>query len=73
MFDHSKECTVPLAECRSSRTALAMGLSWSPFRFSLRISDKIFCSTLVSSIPSRGVQFAHSTSGTVMKQEVESS
>ena len=51
MFDHSKECTVPLAECRSSCTALAIGSSWSPFQFPLHVSDKIFCSMPVSSTP----------------------
>jgi len=53
MFDHSEECTVPLAERQSSHAALAMGSSWSPFRFPLRMSDRIFCSTPVSSTPSR--------------------
>jgi len=53
MFDHSEECTVPLAELRSSRAALAMGSSWSPSWLPLRMSDKIFCSTPASSIPSR--------------------
>jgi len=52
MFNHSKECTVPLVEPRSSRAALAIGSSWSPFWFPLRMSDKIFCSTPVSSTPS---------------------
>jgi len=49
MFDHSKECTVPLAEFWSSRAALAMGSSWSPFQFPLQMSDRIFCSMPVSS------------------------
>jgi len=31
MFDHSEECTVLLAERRSSSAALAMGSSWSLF------------------------------------------
>ena len=53
MFDHSKECTVPLAECRSSRAALAMGSSWSLFWFPLRMLDKIFYSMPVSSTPSK--------------------
>jgi len=53
MFDHSEECTVPLAERRSSHAVLAMGFSWSLFRFPLRMSDRIFCSTPVSSTPSR--------------------
>jgi len=53
MFDHSEEWTALLAELRSSRAALAMGSSWSPFWFPLRMSDKIFCSTPVSSTPSR--------------------
>ena len=53
VFDHSEECTVLLAERQSSHAALAMGSSWSPFRFPLRMSDKIFCSTPVSSTPSR--------------------
>jgi len=53
MFDHSEECTALLAELQSSHTALAMGFFWSLFRFLLRMSDKIFCSTSVSSIPSR--------------------
>ena len=53
MFNHSEKCTVPLAEHRSSRAALAMGSSWSPFQFPLRILDKIFCSMPVSSTPSR--------------------
>jgi len=53
MFDYSEECTVPLVELRSSRAALAMGSSWSPFRLPLRMSDRIFCSTPASSTPSR--------------------
>ena len=53
MFDHSEECTVLLAELWSSRTALAMGSSWSPFRLPLRMSDRIFYSTPASSTPSR--------------------
>jgi len=53
MFDHSEECTVPLAERRSSRAALAMGSSWSPFQFPLHMSDRIFYSTPVSSTPFR--------------------
>jgi len=53
MFDHSEECTVLLAEHRSSHAALAMGSSWSPFWFPLRMSDKIFCSTPVSSTSSK--------------------
>jgi len=53
MFNYSEECTVPLAECQSSRAALAMGSSWSPFQFPLCMSDRIFCSTPVSSTPSR--------------------
>jgi len=53
MFDHSEECTVPLVECQSSRATLAMGSSWSLFQFPLYMSDKIFCSTPVSSTPSR--------------------
>ena len=53
MFDYSEECTVSLVELWSSRTALAMGSSWSPFQFPLRMSDKIFCSTSVSSTSSR--------------------
>jgi len=53
MFDHSEECTVPSAERQSSRAALAMGSSWSPFWFPLRMLDRIFCSTPVSSTPSR--------------------
>jgi len=53
MFDHSEECTASLAELQSSHAALAMGSSWSPFRFPLRMSDKIFCSMPVSSTPSR--------------------
>jgi len=53
MFDYSKECTVPLTERCSSHAALAMGSSWSLFWFPLRMSDKIFCSTPVSSTPSR--------------------
>ena len=53
MFDYSEECTVLLAECRSSCATLAMGSSWSPFQFPLHMSDKIFCSTPVSSTPSR--------------------
>jgi len=31
MFDHSKECTVPVAEPRSSLAVLAIGSSWSLF------------------------------------------
>jgi len=57
MFDHSEECTTSLAELRSSRAALAMGSSWSPFQFPLQMLNKIFCSTPVSSTPSR----AHTT------------
>jgi len=53
MFNHSEECTVPLAERRSSRATLAMGSSWSLFRFPLHISNKIFCSMPVSSTPSK--------------------
>ena len=53
MFDHFEEYTVPLAEFQSSRAALAMGSSWSSFRFPLQMSDRIFCSTPVSSTPSR--------------------
>jgi len=53
MFDHSEECTVLVAEHRSSYAVLVMGFSWSPFRFPLCISDKIFCSTPVNSTPSR--------------------
>ena len=53
MFDHSEECTVPLAEPQSSRAALAIGFSWSLFRFPLHMSDKIFCSMPVSSTSSR--------------------
>jgi len=53
MFDHSEECTVPLAERWSSRAALAMGSSWSLFQFPLHMLDKIFCSMPVSSTPSR--------------------
>ena len=53
MFNHSEECTVPLVERQSSRAALAMGSSWSPFRFPLRMSDKIFCSIPVSFTSSR--------------------
>jgi len=53
MFNHSEECTVLLAEHWSSRTALVMGSSWSPFWFPLRMLDKIFCSIPVSSTPSR--------------------
>jgi len=53
MFNHSEECTVPLAEHQSSHAALAMGSSWSLFQFPLRMSDKIFCSTPVSFTPSK--------------------
>jgi len=53
MYDHSEECTVPLAEHQSSHAVLVMGSSWSSFRFLLRMSDRIFCSTPVSSTPSR--------------------
>ena len=53
MFNHSEEYTIPLAECRSSCAALVMGSSWSPFWFSLHMLDKIFCSTPVSSTPSK--------------------
>ena len=56
-FDHSKECTAPLVEPQSSHVALAIGFSWSPFRFFLQMLDKIFCSIPVSSTPSR----AHTT------------
>jgi len=57
MFNHSEECIVLLVERQSSRAALVMGSSWSPFQFPLRMSDKIFCSMPVSSTPSR----AHTT------------
>ena len=53
MFNYSEECTVLLTECQSSCAALAMGSSWSLFWFPLHMSDKIFCSTPVSSTPSR--------------------
>jgi len=57
MFNHSKECTVPLVECQSSHAALVMGSSWSPFWFPLCMLNKIFCFTLISSTPFR----AHTT------------
>jgi len=53
MFDHSSECTVLLAERQSSHAALALDSSWSPFWFPLRMSDRIFCFTPVSSTPFR--------------------
>jgi len=53
MFDHFEGCTVLLVERRSFHAALAMDSSWSPFRFPLRMSDKIFCSMPVSSTPSK--------------------
>jgi len=53
MFNHSEECTASLVEFWSSRAALAMGSSWSPFQLPLRMLDKIFCSTPASSTPSR--------------------
>jgi len=53
MFNYSEEYTVLLVEPQSSRAALAISSSWSPFWFPLCISDKIFCSTPVSSTPSR--------------------
>jgi len=53
MFNYSEKCTVPLAEHRSSCAALVMGSFWSPFQFSLRMSDKIFCFMPVSSTSSR--------------------
>jgi len=53
MFDYSEEYTVPLVERWSSCAALAIGSSWSPFWFPLRMLDKIFCSMPVSSTPSK--------------------
>ena len=53
MFDHSKEYTASLGKPQSSCAALAMGFSWSLFLFPLQMSDRIFCSMPVSSIPSR--------------------
>ena len=53
MFNYSKECTVPLVKPQSSRAALAIDFSWSPFLFPLHMLDKIFCSISVSSTPSR--------------------
>jgi len=44
MFDHSEECTAPLAELWSSCTAFAIDSSWSPLQFPLQILDKILCS-----------------------------
>jgi len=61
MFDHSEECTVPLVEHQSSCAALAIGSSWSLFQFPLRMSDKIFCSTPVSSTPSRACTVRNSS------------
>jgi len=66
MFNYSEEYTALLVELQSSRAALAMGSSWSPFQFPLQMSDKIFCSMPVSSTPSRARTARNSSHGRTM-------
>jgi len=45
MFNYFEECTALLVELQSSHAALAIDSSWSPLRFPLQMSDRIFCSS----------------------------